>query len=84
MSARFTWVRHQTGMLLATQIYELRRGGVRHAIVQQTKDGDWFSYGTGMNTKLGWNTYDAPTSLEDAKADALARARAALRKEERG
>ena len=57
--------------------YRLRRAGVDIAIVAPSRQGGWYSY--GLNLPGGsWNTSAAPCELEVAKADAVARARAAL------
>jgi hypothetical protein len=55
--------------------YRLRQAGADLAIVAPAKAGGWYSYGLGLR----WNTCSTPCSLEEAKADALARARQALK-----
>lgn len=73
---RFAWSRNrQTGRHLGPTTYTLRRGGVDYAMVQEDAKG-WFAYGFGAGPRF--NTHAAPTTLEAAKADALARVRAAM------
>lgn len=70
------WSKGITSGLRGVRTHELRRAGKTIAVVQETTGG-WFSYGIGL--PVSWNTWGAPVSdVEEAKADAMARARAAL------
>lgn len=76
--SRFSWKRRAGGIAGANS-YELWKGGVLYAIVQEIGRAKWFSY--GMGPVPGWNTSGEPAPLEEAKADALSRVRNALDKE---
>lgn len=56
--------------------YALRRDGADIAIVARVRGGGWYSYSMGLPQT--WNTSGSPAPLDEAKADAVARARAAL------
>lgn len=75
--SRFTWSRSKpTGCIMLPETYTLRRGGVSYAIIQKGPSG-WFGYGIGDGPR--YNTHAEQTTMEAAKADAIARVRAALK-----
>ncbi len=58
--------------------YRLRRAGVEYAVVTPAKAGGWYSYSLDVPRDHRWNTHSEPCELEQAKSDAMARARRAL------
>ena len=65
-----------------SESYDLRRGGIRVAAVARAPAGGWYSY--NGEVPVHWNTVASPCGLEEAKADALYRARRALQENEHG
>lgn len=82
MASRFAWSKGHCWNRFSPDTYELRREGEVFAIVQSLKTGGWFSY--GMNVRDSWNTSNMPTTLEEAKRDALLRVKAQMRSSDDG
>jgi hypothetical protein len=68
-----TWARRKSSTYSGPNTFELRKGGVVLATIQECAGG-WFSYGMG---EMFWNTSKDPKPFIDAKEDAVRRVREA-------